>query len=174
MIGSALTGTRSSTCTSGPGFALMTEALGWAGINEVPVVVTLYQRSGPSTGLPTRHGQDDLLFAVFSGCGDFPKIVYASGDVEESFYDTANCFNYSDRYQIPVIHMMDKFLASSVLTCKRFDAGKVTIERGKLLDVIETGTDYKRFDRGMTTTTIMTASPPVQDWALTTNILEHR
>ena len=50
MIGSALTGTRSSTCTSGPGFALMTEALGWAGINEVPVVVTLYQRSGPSTG----------------------------------------------------------------------------------------------------------------------------
>ena len=148
MIGSALTGTRSSTCTSGPGFALMTEALGWAGINEVPVVVTLYQRSGPSTGLPTRHGQDDLLFAVFSGCGDFPKIVYASGDVEESFYDTANCFNYSDRYQIPVIHMMDKFLASSVLTCKRFDAGKVTIERGKLLDVIETGTDYKRFDRG--------------------------
>ena len=148
MIGSALTGTRSSTCTSGPGFALMTEALGWAGINEVPVVVTLYQRSGPSTGLPTRHGQDDLLFTVFSGCGDFPKIVYASGDVEESFYDTANCFNYSDRYQIPVIHMMDKFLASSVLTCKRFDTGKVTVERGKLLDVIEAGTDYKRFDLG--------------------------
>ena len=92
MIGSALTGTRSSTSTSGPGFALMTEALGWAGINEVPVVITLYQRSGPSTGLPTRHGQDDLLFTVFAGHGDFPKIVYASGDIEESFYDTGNCF----------------------------------------------------------------------------------
>ena len=143
MIGAALTGTRSSTSTSGPGFALMTEALGWAGINEVPVVITLYQRSGPSTGLPTRHGQDDLLFTVFAGHGDFPKIVYASGDIEESFYDTCNCFNYADVYQMPVIHMMDKFLSSSVVTCKRFDSNKISIDRGKLLDKIEG--EYKRF-----------------------------
>jgi 2-oxoglutarate ferredoxin oxidoreductase subunit alpha len=143
MIGSALTGTRSSTSTSGPGFALMTEALGWAGINEVPIVITLYQRSGPSTGLPTRHGQDDLLFTVFAGCGDFPKIVYASGDIEESFYDTGNCFNYADEYQIPVIHMMDKFLSSSVVTCKKFDSSKISIKRGKLLDKVEG--EYKRF-----------------------------
>ena len=143
MIGAALTGTRSSTSTSGPGFALMTEALGWAGINEVPVVITLYQRSGPSTGLPTRHGQDDLLFTVFAGCGDFPKIVYASGDIEESFYDTGNCFNYSDKYQIPVIHMMDKFLSSSVVTCKKFNPKKISIDRGKLLDTVEG--EYKRF-----------------------------
>ena len=133
MIGGALTGTRSSTSTSGPGFALMTEALGWAGINEVPVVITLYQRSGPSTGLPTRHGQDDLLFAIHAGHGDFPKLVYASGDVEESFYDTARCFNYSDVFQVPVIHMMDKFLASSVVTCRRFDPSRVTVDRGSLL-----------------------------------------
>jgi len=143
MIGSALTGTRSSTSTSGPGFALMTEALGWAGMNEVPVVITLYQRSGPSTGLPTRHGQDDLLFTVFAGHGDFPKIVYASGDIEESFYDTGRCFNYADKYQIPVVHMMDKFLSSSVITCKKFDPNKVSIDRGKLLDKIEG--EYKRF-----------------------------
>ena len=143
MIGAALTGTRSSTSTSGPGFALMTEALGWAGINEVPVVITLYQRSGPSTGLPTRHGQDDLLFAVNAGHGDFPKIVYASGDIEESFYDTGRCFNYADIYQIPVIHMMDKFLSSSVVTCKRFDPKKITIDRGQLLDKVDG--EYKRF-----------------------------
>jgi len=143
MIGASLTGTRSSTSTSGPGFALMTEALGWAGINEVPIVITLYQRSGPSTGLPTRHGQDDLLFTVFAGCGDFPKIVYASGDIEESFYDTGNCFNYSDKYQIPVIHMMDKFLSSSVVTCKKFNPKKISIDRGKLLDEVEG--EYKRF-----------------------------
>ncbi len=143
MIGAALTGTRSSTSTSGPGFALMTEALGWAGINEVPVVITLYQRSGPSTGLPTRHGQDDLLFTVFAGHGDFPKIVYASGDIEESFYDTGRCFNYSDTYQLPVIHMMDKFLSSSVVTCKKFDPNKISIDRGKLLDKVEG--EYKRF-----------------------------
>ncbi|KEQ56969.1 2-oxoglutarate synthase subunit KorA protein [Marine Group I thaumarchaeote SCGC AAA799-E16] len=142
-IGSALTGTRSATCTSGPGFALMTEMLGWAGINEVPVVITNYQRSGPSTGLPTRHGQDDLLFSVFAGHGDFPKIVYASGDVEESFYDTGNVFNYADVFQIPVIHLMDKFIASSVVTCKRFDESKISINRGKLLEKVEDG--YKRF-----------------------------
>jgi 2-oxoglutarate ferredoxin oxidoreductase subunit alpha len=143
MIGAALTGTRASTSTSGPGFALMTEALGWAGINEVPIVITLYQRSGPSTGLPTRHGQDDLLFAVHAGHGDFPKIVYASGDIEESFYDTGRCFNYADIYQIPVIHMMDKFLSSSVVTCKKFDTQKISIDRGLLLDKIEG--EYKRF-----------------------------
>ncbi|MGQ0605488.1 MAG: 2-oxoacid:ferredoxin oxidoreductase subunit alpha [Candidatus Nitrosotenuis sp.] len=143
-IGGALTGTRSATCTSGPGFSLMAEALGWSGINEVPIVVTLYQRSGPSTGLPTRHGQDDLLFAIHAGHGEFPRIVYASGDVEESFYDTARCFNYSEQYQIPVIHMMDKFLASSIVTCKRFDPEKIKINRGKLLEKIE-DSDYKRF-----------------------------
>ena len=143
MIGAALTGTRASTSTSGPGFALMTEALGWAGINEVPIVITLYQRSGPSTGLPTRHGQDDLLFAVHAGHGDFPKIVYASGDIEESFYDTGRCFNYADVYQVPVIHMLDKFLSSSVVTCKKFDAQKITIDRGLLLDKVEG--EYKRF-----------------------------
>jgi 2-oxoglutarate ferredoxin oxidoreductase subunit alpha len=144
IIGSALTGARSSTSTSGPGFSLMAEALGWAGINEVPIVVTLYQRSGPSTGLPTRHGQDDLQFAIHAGHGDFPRIVYASGDTEEGFYDTAKCFNYADIYQIPVIHMMDKFIASTVSTVKRFDPTKITIERGKLLEKVD-GPGYRRF-----------------------------
>ncbi|MGQ0791491.1 MAG: 2-oxoacid:ferredoxin oxidoreductase subunit alpha [Nitrosopumilaceae archaeon] len=146
MIGGALTGTRSSTCTSGPGFSLMAEALGWAGINEVPVVITNYQRSGPSTGLPTRHGQDDLLFAINAGHGEFPRIVYASGAIEESFYDTGKCFNFADIFQVPVIHLLDKFIASSVITCKRFDPEKVTINRGKLLEKIETK-PYKRFEQ---------------------------
>jgi 2-oxoglutarate/2-oxoacid ferredoxin oxidoreductase subunit alpha len=145
MIGGALTGTRSSTCTSGPGFSLMAEALGWAGINEVPCVITNYQRSGPSTGLPTRHGQDDLLFTINAGHGEFPRIVYASGAIEESFYDTGKCFNFADVFQVPVIHLLDKFIASSVITCKRFDPEKVNIDRGKLLDKIEKK-PYKRFE----------------------------
>ncbi len=144
IIGASLTGARSATSTSGPGFSLMAEALGWAGINEVPIVVTLYQRSGPSTGLPTRHGQDDLQFAIHAGHGDFPRIVYASGDTEEGFYDTAKCFNFADIYQMPVIHMMDKFIASTVSTVKRFDPTKITIERGKLLERIGEP-EYKRF-----------------------------
>ena len=131
-IGSSLTGVRSATCTSGPGFALMIECLSWAGINEVPVVITFYQRSGPSTGLPTRHGQDDLLCAINSGVGEFPRIVYASGNVSDSFYDTTQVFNYADIFQVPVIHMLDKFIASSVTTCERFDETKINIDRGKL------------------------------------------
>src|SRR3989475_12902252 len=144
VVGATIAGTRAATSTSGPGFSLMAETLGWAGINEVPIVVTLYQRSGPSTGLPTRHGQDDLQFAIHAGHGDFPRIVYASGDMEEGFYDTAKCFNYAETFQMPVIHMMDKFIASTVATVNRFDPKKITIERGKLLEKIDTQ-DYKRF-----------------------------
>jgi len=143
-IGASLTGSRSSTSTSGPGFSLMAEMLSWTGINETPIVITEYQRSGPSTGLPTRHGQDDLLFAINAGHGEFPRIVYASGNIEDSFYDTAKCFNFADIFQVPVIHMLDKFIASSVITCKKFDTDLVSIDRGKLLEKIDG--DYKRFE----------------------------
>jgi 2-oxoglutarate ferredoxin oxidoreductase subunit alpha len=131
-IGSALAGARSATATSGPGFSLMAEALGWAGINEVPVVISLYQRAGPSTGLPTRHEQGDLNFAINAGHGEFPRIVFASGDIEESFYDTVKVFNFAERYQMPVIHMLDKAIANSVMTCKVFEPGRAKIERGSL------------------------------------------
>ena len=131
-IGGALSGTRSATATSGPGFSLMAEALGWAGINEVPVVVSLYQRAGPSTGLPTRHEQGDLQFAINAGHGEFPRIVLASGDIEESFYDTVKAFNYAERYQMPVVHLLDKAIANSVTTCRIFDPKKVKIERGAI------------------------------------------
>lgn len=149
-IGASLSGVRSSTATSGPGFSLMVEALGWAGINEVPLVVSLYQRAGPSTGLPTRHEQGDLLFAINSGHGEFPKIVYASGDIEESFYDTIKVFNFAEIYQLPVIHMLDKAIANSVMTCKMLDQNKILINRGKLLDTdqsfIKNGDQkYRRF-----------------------------
>jgi 2-oxoglutarate ferredoxin oxidoreductase subunit alpha len=135
-IGGALTGTRTSTATSGPGFSLMAEALGWAGINEVPLVVSLYQRAGPSTGLPTRHEQGDLLFAINAGHGEFPRIVFASGDIEESFYDTLKVFNFADIFQLPVIHLLDKAIASSVMTCENFDPNKINIDRGYLVTKI--------------------------------------
>jgi len=150
-IGGALTGVRSATATSGPGFSLMAEALGWAGINEVPVVVSLYQRAGPSTGLPTRHEQGDLIFAINCGHGEFPKIVFASGDIEESFYDTIKVFNFAEKYQLPVIHMLDKAIANSIMTCKIFDQHSIKIDRGHLLENVpqsaETGTagNYRRF-----------------------------
>ena len=135
-IGASLTGVRTATATSGPGFSLMAEALGWAGMNEVPLVVTMYQRAGPATGLPTRHEQSDLLFAINAGHGDFPKIVLASGDIEEAFYDSIKVFNFAEIYQLPVIHLLDKAISSSIQTCKNF-SNELKIERGKFKNVIE-------------------------------------
>ena len=133
-IGGALTGVRSATATSGPGFSLMVEALGWAGINEVPLVISLYQRAGPATGLPTRHEQGDLLFAVHAGHGEFPRIVFSSGDIEESFYDTIKVFNFAEKYQMPVIHLLDKAIANSVTTCRNFDQHRIKVDRGQIVD----------------------------------------
>jgi 2-oxoglutarate ferredoxin oxidoreductase subunit alpha len=148
-IGGALTGTRSATATSGPGFSLMAEALGWAGMNEVPLVVSLYQRAGPTTGLPTRHEQGDLLFAIRAGHGEFPRVVFASGDIEESYYDSIKAFNFAEKFQMPVIHMLDKAIANSVTTCRIFDQNKVNIDRGSFLENISIDSSriekYRRF-----------------------------
>ncbi|MDH5634703.1 MAG: 2-oxoacid:acceptor oxidoreductase subunit alpha, partial [Candidatus Bathyarchaeota archaeon] len=144
--GAALAGARAATATSGPGFSLMTEGLSWAGNNEVPIVITYYQRGAPSTGLPTRHGQDDLRFAVHAGHGEFPRIVLASGDIEECFFDAAKAFNYAERYQVPVIHLVDKALANSTQSYKVFDLNQVEIDRGKIVSGWNVqGGGYKRF-----------------------------
>ena len=130
--GAALTGARSATATAGPGFSLMAEGLGWAGINEVPLVVTLYQRGGPSTGLPTRTEQGDLLFAINAGHGEFPRLVLASGSVTEAFYDAARAFDYAERYQTPIIHLLDQTIARSTETVEPFDLDRIRIERGEV------------------------------------------
>lgn len=130
--GAALTGARSATATSGPGFSLMAEGLGWAGINEVPLVVTLYQRGGPSTGMPTRSEQGDLQCAIHAGHGEFPRIVLASGDLHEAFSDAAQAFNYAERYQMVVIHLLDKALASTTQTVRPFDVEALHVERGEV------------------------------------------
>ncbi len=153
-IGAALTGVRACTTTSGPGFSLMSEALGWAGINEVPLLVSLYQRAGPSTGLPTRQEQGDLLFSINTGHGEFPRIVYASGDIEESFYDTIRVFNYAEIFQTPVIHLLDKYLSNSIITCAPFNYKGLRIERGRLLKTSASKKNdndirFKRFKMGM-------------------------
>jgi 2-oxoglutarate ferredoxin oxidoreductase subunit alpha len=137
-VGAALTGTRSSTSTSGPGFGLMAEGIGWAGINEVPVVVINHQRCGPSTGLPTRHEQGDLRFALGMGHGDYPRIVLAPGDLDECFHQTVDIFNWCDEYQLPGILMPDKNLANNSATIPAFDLAKVRIARGKLVSEEET------------------------------------
>jgi 2-oxoglutarate ferredoxin oxidoreductase subunit alpha len=99
-------------------------------------VVSLYQRAGPATGLPTRHEQGDLLFAIRAGHGEFPRVVFASGDIEESYYDSIKAFNFAEKFQMPVIHMLDKAIANSVMTCRIFDQNKIHIDRGSYLENI--------------------------------------
>ncbi|MHB1507748.1 MAG: 2-oxoacid:ferredoxin oxidoreductase subunit alpha [Cuniculiplasma sp.] len=141
--GASITGTRASTATSGPGFSLMAEALGFSGISEIPLVVTLYQRGGPSTGLPTRNGQSDLDFAMHAGHGEFPRIVMSSGDVEECIYDSMNSLNYAQRYQLPVIHLIDKNLANTSDLIPSIDSKKVKVN-GHIFE--KHGLDFKRYN----------------------------
>jgi 2-oxoglutarate ferredoxin oxidoreductase subunit alpha len=132
-IGAAHAGVRSATSTSGPGFSLMAEGMGFASITEAPgPVICLYQRGGPSTGLPTRTEQGDLSLALHPGHGDFEHIVVAPGDVIECFYDTFEAFNWADRYQMPVIVLVDKFLANSFWTIPGIDMTDLKIDRGAL------------------------------------------
>lgn len=146
VSGAALAGARAATSTSGPGFSLMVEGLSWAGNCEVPAVITYYQRGAPATGLPTRHAQGDLQFVIHAGHGEFARIVLASGDIKECFYDAANAFNYAERYQVPVIHLLDKAMANSSQTYPVFDAGNFKIQRGDILDETKLqDQEYKRF-----------------------------
>ncbi len=146
--GAAHAGLRSSTSTSGPGFSLMAEGLGWSGITEAPgPVVILWQRAGPSTGMPTRTEQADLQFALHAAHGEFPRIIIAPGDAVESFYDTFDAFNYAERYQVPVIVLVDKFLASTYRDIPFLRTDGMKVDRGDLLQEEDLAKvlDYKRY-----------------------------
>ncbi|MCW4006423.1 MAG: 2-oxoacid:ferredoxin oxidoreductase subunit alpha [Candidatus Bathyarchaeota archaeon] len=145
--GACLAGARAATSTSGPGLSLMAEGLSWAGQCEVPVVLTCYQRGAPATGLPTRHGQADMQFALHAGHGEFARIILASGDIQECFYDAAKVFNLAEKYQMPVIHLLDKAMANCSQTYPVFDYGKFKIDRGALVGEKDLeGKEYKRFE----------------------------
>ena len=149
-IGASYAGARAMTATSGGGFSLMVEALGLAGMTEVPLVVVEAQRGGPSTGLPTRTEQADLLFVINASQGEFPRLVLAPGTVEECFEAAWRAFNLAERYQCPVIVLTDQFLATSLRTLEKeaIDFSSVIIDRGELLSAeqlesLEDG--YRRF-----------------------------
>ncbi len=145
-IGAAAAGARAATSTSGPGFSLMNEAISMAVEMEVPVVITLWMRAGPSTGIATRTGQQDLLYAIFSGHGDTPKIVVASGDHIEAFYDAIKAFNWAEMFQTPVIHLLDKYLASTMTTLDEWDldVSRLIIDRGLRVENPPEG--YRRYE----------------------------
>ena len=132
-VGAAHAGVRASTSTSGPGFSLMAEGIGFASITEAPgPVVVLWQRGGPSTGLPTRQAQQDLRFALQPAHGEFPHMVLAPGDARDAARMTHMAFNWGDRYQMPVVVIADKFIANSLVTEEGLGLEDLPIDRGEI------------------------------------------
>ncbi len=134
VLGASYAGARAMVATSGGGFALMTEALGNAGISELPLVLAEVQRPGPSTGMPTWTSQADLKFVVNASQGEFPRIVLAPGDTKDAFHLAFDAFNLADRFQVPVIVMSDKHLAESAKSELFFDTSQHVVDRGKVVE----------------------------------------
>ena len=146
VIGAAFTGVRAMTATSGPGQSLMTEAIGLAGVLEIPIVVIECARAGPSTGMPTKTEQSNLNQLIFSGHGEIPRVVIAPGTITESFEFTAQAFNLAEMYQLPVFVLTEQALCQSKATLKPFDLDAFRVDRGKLIDSGElVFGEYKRF-----------------------------
>jgi len=110
-IGASLGGVKAMTATSGPGFSLMQEHIGYAAMAEIPCVIVDVQRLGPSTGRPTSPSQGDVMQARWGAHGDHPIIALSPSSVRETFDLTVAAFNYSERYRTPVILLMDEVIA---------------------------------------------------------------
>ncbi len=127
-IGASYAGARAMTGTSGGGFSLKVEALGLAGMAEIPLVVIDVQRPGPATGLPTRTEQSDLKFVVSASQGEFPRMVIAVRHPQDAFYQTVRAFNLAEKYQIPVILLSDQYVGDATYTVEPFDISGIRME----------------------------------------------
>jgi 2-oxoglutarate ferredoxin oxidoreductase subunit alpha len=141
-LGAWYAGARAMVTTSGGGFALMTEGVSLAGILESPMVIHLAQRPGPATGLPTRTEQGDLELALYAGHGEFPRIIFAPGKIEDAFSLTQRAFNLADKYQIPVFILTDQYFIDSYYNTAAPDLSKTKIEK----QIIRTNKDYRRYE----------------------------
>jgi 2-oxoglutarate/2-oxoacid ferredoxin oxidoreductase subunit alpha len=121
LIGAGFAGAKALTATSGPGLSLMTEALGFAGSAEVPIVVVDCQRPGPSTGMPTKHGQEDLWHLVHGGHGEHVRIVLSPTDVSDAFHVTAEAFRLAERFRAPAFVALDQQASLFRQTVAPFD-----------------------------------------------------
>jgi 2-oxoglutarate ferredoxin oxidoreductase subunit alpha len=126
--GFAYSGTKAAVGTSGGGFCLMTEGLSLAGQAEMPVVIMMAQRTGPSTGLPTYTAQADLHFILNAGQGEFPRFVVAPGDAEDAYYWSGVALNTAWKYQVPAFILSDKSVSEGLYSFDISEAGDVREE----------------------------------------------
>ena len=143
VVGGSFAGTKSMTSTSGPGLSLMSEMLGLSSIAEIPAVVYNVQRGGPSTGLPTKSEQSDLMHAVYGGHGDMPRVVIAPVDVEDSYHATVEAFNIAEEFQMPVIVLTDQSIAQRRETLSADSLVHEVVDRR--IATPEELKDYKRY-----------------------------
>lgn len=142
-IGAGHVGVRAMTGTAGGGFALMTEAVGEAGMTETPVVIVEVQRGGPSTGLPTKTEQGDLFQLLGASQGEFPRIILAPRTLQECYDSAIEAFNLAEKYQCPVLITSDLYLAERLETFEGVNITEVPIDRGELLT--QANGAYRRF-----------------------------
>lgn len=140
-IGAWYAGAKAMITTSGGGFALMTEGVSLAGMIESPAVIHIAQRPGPATGLPTRTEQGDLELALYSGHGEFPRIILAPGNLEDAFYVSQKAFNLADKYQVPVFLLTDQYLLDSYYNVSPFNLDNINLES----HIVKTEKDYMRY-----------------------------
>lgn len=147
-IGSNYAGVRSFTSSAGPGLSLMMESIGLSGMTETPLVIVNTQRGGPSTGLPTKQEQSDLMQMIYGTHGDIPKIVLAPTSASDAFYLTVEAFNLAEEYQCPVILLSDLQLSLGKQTVESLDYDKIEIRRGALVeDGLDSQEDKAYFKR---------------------------
>lgn len=126
VIGASMGGAKSMTATSGPGFSLMQENLGYAAMTEVPCVIIDVMRGGPSTGMPTRPAQGDLMQARWGTHGDHPIIALVPASVQEIYSETIRAFNLAEQYRVPVVVLYDQIVAHLLESIEVPDARDVT------------------------------------------------
>jgi 2-oxoglutarate/2-oxoacid ferredoxin oxidoreductase subunit alpha len=143
--GASFAGAKAMTATSGPGFALMIEALGHASMTETPIVLVDVQRAGPSTGMPTKTAQGDLYMALYAGNDEAPRFVLAPDSVEDCFHQMINAFNLAEEFQMPVIVLSDQALSARVETIPDFDLSAVKLVERLKPEPGEDG-DYRRYE----------------------------
>jgi 2-oxoglutarate ferredoxin oxidoreductase subunit alpha len=144
-IGSSFGGVKTMTSTSGPGLSLMIELLGLAGMAELPVVVVDVQRAGPSTGMPTKEAQGDLMLAAYGSHGEIPRVVIAPQTVADCFSQTIRAVNVAHKFQIPVIVLSSQSLSHRMQTIDPPDLNKLDIYEEKYWDPATGPQPFQRY-----------------------------